>query len=245
MSEIQHVIDPDGEVIIVLRNANAPFAIMDSNSKTVDESRQKIRGENENEDDSDDDGDSETDDESDDDSAPSDSDDSDREQEPAEVRFQVSAKHMMLASPEFKRRLGPSKETSDPQKKGLNDVVVEDWDTKSLLILLNILHCRHRELPREMNVEQLAKIAVLIDHYECHESVEVFTDMWAKSIEDTPLNASLRELILRMLIAWVFRRRDEWNYVHAQVMKMIGMPIKLYGLPFPTELIGKVLLLKY
>ncbi|PLB54143.1 hypothetical protein P170DRAFT_319011, partial [Aspergillus steynii IBT 23096] len=206
-----HIIDPDGEVTIVLHHPNAPFAAFDK----------EVGNDNNGDIDS------------------PDGDTSDSRQEHDEVRFQVSAKHMILASPVFKRLLkGPWKEGTELAKQGSVEVVVDSWDSEALLILLNILHCRHRDLPHEMSVEQLAKIAVITDYYDCHASVEIFTDMWVKSFRPASSDTPFNEMIMRLFIAWVFRRREAWDQVHIDVMKWSQRSIHSFGLPFPDRLIG-------
>jgi hypothetical protein len=58
-----------------------------------------------------------------------------------DVRIQVSAKHLMLASPVFKKALtGKWKEGSTFVGTGSVEITTEGWDVEAFLILLRILH---------------------------------------------------------------------------------------------------------
>lgn len=60
----------------------------------------------------------------------------------ADVRIQVFAKHLMLASPVFKKALtGKWKEGSTFVGTGSVEITTEGWDVEAFLILLRILHC--------------------------------------------------------------------------------------------------------
>ncbi|KAH8710116.1 hypothetical protein GQ44DRAFT_776774 [Phaeosphaeriaceae sp. PMI808] len=67
-------------------------------------------------------------------------------------------------------------------------------------------------------------MAVLADYYRCWEAVEVWTNIWIKDVrmkEPVPAIYS-RELILWILIAWVFELPEEFNKDHALFGKNRG-----------------------
>lgn len=72
----------------------------------------------------------------------------------ADVRIQVSAKHLMLASPVFKKALtGKWKEGSTFVGTGSVVITTEGWDVEAFLILLRILLCQHHKLPKRVSLE--------------------------------------------------------------------------------------------
>lgn len=38
-----------------------------------------------------------------------------------------------------------------------------------MLILMNIIQGRNRSVPEIINLEMLARLAILVDYYDCHE----------------------------------------------------------------------------
>jgi len=66
-------------------------------------------------------------------------------------------------------------------------VEVEDVDADALVMLMKIIHGKTRMVPRAVTLEMLAKIAVVVNLYQCYGAVEVFTDMWtAHSRKELP-----------------------------------------------------------
>ena len=60
-------------------------------------------------------------------------------------RFQVSLKHLTLASPVFKKMVtGSWKESVTYLKEGSVEINAENWDSEALLILLCVIHGQHK-----------------------------------------------------------------------------------------------------
>lgn len=49
---------------------------------------------------------------------------------------------------------------------------LEDWDREALLNVLNVLHTRNQNVPRQISLEMLDKIAIIVSYFECCEAVE-------------------------------------------------------------------------
>ncbi|KAK1991092.1 hypothetical protein LX36DRAFT_694949 [Colletotrichum falcatum] len=87
------------------------------------------------------------------------------EKEPAgsgrdsEIKYLVSSRHLALASTKFEAEF-------------------KEWDPEALLILMRVIHGQTRSVPRQIDLEILAKIAVLVDYYDSLEVVEVFASIW-------------------------------------------------------------------
>ncbi len=54
----------------------------------------------------------------------------------------------------------------------------------------------------------LAKIAVLVDYYECYEAVEMFVDFWIQSLSRNLPKEYSRDLVLWLAISWVFSKEN-------------------------------------
>ncbi|KAF2032554.1 hypothetical protein EK21DRAFT_87142 [Setomelanomma holmii] len=103
-----------------------------------------------------------------------------------ETEYHVSSNHLRLASAKFKRTpsKGSWKECIPSEDDGWYHIPAQDWDEESFLILLNDLHLRSHQLPQSVSLEMLAKIAVLVDYYECGEAVELLTNMWIQKCQE-------------------------------------------------------------
>lgn len=96
-----------------------------------------------------------------------------------------------------------SREATPNPEDGRFYIGASDWDENALLILLNVFHLRKRRIPREVSLEMLAKIAVLVDYYELEkvEAMEDHINDWADSVRQTH---TVPRLYNRDLILWIF-----------------------------------------
>ncbi|KAF2790571.1 hypothetical protein K505DRAFT_282387 [Melanomma pulvis-pyrius CBS 109.77] len=152
-----------------------------------------------------------------------------------EIYYYVSSRHLRLASPKFESMLSSEKWTEGvpDENDGLYHISAEDWDTEALLLLLNVLHLRNRQVPRSVSLEMLAKIAVLIDYYECAEAVELCSEAWVKHLRATsPIPSEFcRDLVLWMCIAWVLRLPHEFTQTTAVAIRRADEEFPTLGLP--------------
>lgn len=159
------------------------------------------------------------------------------------ARYYVSFRHLITASPCFHRMLTKDKwnESERDKKDGLFHLSAEDWDVYAFLLLLNILHLKNRQVPRKVSLDDLAKIAVLVDYYECAEAIELFSDMWIQYlIKVVPIPSEYcRPLVLWIWIAWVFERAHEFKNATLVAIKQCSKPICTLGLPIPDRVSGK------
>ena len=129
-----------------------------------------------------------------------------------DVVYQVSSQHLVCASPKFKSELTSWSE-SLKRDDGLYHVNTTDWDPEAFGILLNVLHLRFRQVPKSLGLELLAKIAILVDYYRCWEAFDLIADVWITHLRakcSVPETYS-RDLMLWILISWVFKLEGEFN----------------------------------
>ncbi len=156
-----------------------------------------------------------------------------------QLQLKVSSKHLMMASPRFKKMLsGDWVEAKTIHPDGYRHVEFEGFDPEGTKIVLNILHGKTRRVPRIVDLELLAKIAVVVDDLECYEEVEVFSDMWiAGSRATVPIEYD-RDLILWILVSSVFRKPDLFKSTTRTAILWSPGPVQTLGLPIRQSVVG-------
>ncbi|KAE9571061.1 hypothetical protein CGMCC3_g12969 [Colletotrichum fructicola] len=114
---------------------------------------------------------------------------------------------------------------------GRRHLQAADWDADALPILMHIFHARTQNIPRSVDLEQLAKIAVLVDYYDCHDTVEFFATLWIHSLQEQLSLQCNRELILWLLVSVVFRRDDLFQAVTKIAVTKSKGPLPTLELP--------------
>lgn len=154
-----------------------------------------------------------------------------RDRTPSSIQLRLSSRHLILASPYFKAALqGPWKEST--ASGTCFELHAEDWNPDALQTVMNIIHGHPRSVPRSVGLVKLAKIAAIVDYYEFHEAVEVFSDMWIEklSFSSTEYN---RDLILWLFISWVFSHAKIFKEVTRIILLKARGPIPTLGLRIP------------
>ena len=90
-------------------------------------------------------------------------------------RFQVSSKHLKLASSVFKAMLSRSfRECIILQDTSTVEIELHDDDAEALAILLSIIHHQARGVTVSPGLLLLVKIAILVDKYDLLEAIGVY-----------------------------------------------------------------------
>jgi hypothetical protein len=161
------------------------------------------------------------------------------------IHFHVCSGNLMSASPWFNRVLqknGWIESIRNGEDKHLY-VYAEDWDEDAFLILMNIFHVRNRKVPRTISLEMLAKIALLVDYYDCAEAIEQFTEIWVADLRTTgPIPTTYcRDLILWIWVSWIFKLPDRYQESTEIAIKQCTESIRNLGLPIPSWITGAYL----
>ncbi|KAK7408932.1 hypothetical protein QQX98_008876 [Neonectria punicea] len=103
------------------------------------------------------------------------------------VRMRVSSRHLILASPVFRMMLeGPWLEAAVPEP-GLREIRVGSWHLEALIIVLDAIHGHHRSILTSLSLDMIAKVAIIVDYYQCKEIIEVFVHLWINTLKkDVP-----------------------------------------------------------
>ncbi|KAL7787629.1 hypothetical protein V8C43DRAFT_288664 [Trichoderma afarasin] len=223
-------IDPSGDTLLILQNANAPFAVLPSSGP---QAKQKAS-------------DSTPDDKTtskaqDADSKPKEegSKPKDADSKPT-VQMRLSSKHLTLASKYFQKMTANNwKESKEVTPEvGYSYVInANDWDEKALLLLMNIIHGRTSKVPRYIDLELLAKIAVLVDYYQCHEAVAFYSQTWLSSIFIVIPRKGERDYMLRLVVCLVFSEVFNFQLLTKTIIWGATGPIDSLGLPIQQKII--------
>ncbi|KAM0244779.1 hypothetical protein ACHAQJ_010716 [Trichoderma viride] len=221
-----HQIDPNGDTLLVLCDANAPFAVLPS---PADELAQKEEGEP---------------------SSPPPADETlqkeenqvgsstaeDPDDEP-KVQMRLSSKHLALASTYFAKLTANDWKETTGEDSYAYLINAREWDEEALLILMNIIHGRTAKVPEVVNLELLAKISVLVDYYQCHDAVEFFVKTWIKSLSIPAISCTGRDAFLRLSVAWVFSEASFFHLLTKTIILESKASIDTLGLPIPHGVI--------
>lgn len=212
MPQTIYRIDPAADTVIVLTNPLVEFAVWDPQEAEVNTEE------------------------------PDGSTDDQGEPMAEEILYFVSSRHLALASSWFAKVFDGDnwKESLRDETDGLFHVNMEGWDVQALLYILNILHHRNRGVPRQITLEMFAKVAVLVDYYECVEATEMYAERWTEYLENvSPIPETFdRNLMLWLCIAWVFKLPDKFRRTTEVAIKRADQELKTLGLPV-TRCAGK------
>jgi hypothetical protein len=152
------------------------------------------------------------------------------------VYMRVSSRHLTLASRVFRTLIqGPWAETSSTSLhfgKPLRQVTAEDWDAVALAIVLDIVHGRHGHVPRVVDLRLLTHIATIVDFYQCHEVVKIFSETWYKNMSTEFEDEYSRETLLWLSVSWVLPNQEVFDRAAQAILKhMDGRQLKTDNLP--------------
>ncbi|RYN23429.1 hypothetical protein AA0112_g9345 [Alternaria arborescens] len=171
-----------------------------------------------------------------------------RHKEPVEpeeesIHYHVSSRHLMLASPVFKRALNKDGFTESVRNEidGFFHVQASDWDPEAFLIVLQILHGRNKQVPRKVSLDMLAKIAILEDYYTFGESLDIFTEMWIQELMKVSIpKVYCRDLVLWIWVAWLFDKDQQFKEATTVAIKQSTEALRTLDLPIPAILSDEI-----
>ncbi|TDZ36858.1 hypothetical protein CTRI78_v011225 [Colletotrichum trifolii] len=164
----------------------------------------------------------------------------DPEEEP-EFKYLVSSRHLALASSKFEAELkGPWMEGFVNDIDGYHHINASEWDPDALLILMRIFHGQTRSVPRDISLEMLAKIAVLVDYYDAPEVVEVYANIWIDELEGELPTQHGRDMVLWLLVSHVFQQENVFSRMTQIAVTQSLKPVPTLGLPIPSIVVDLV-----
>ncbi|KAI3567930.1 hypothetical protein IWW34DRAFT_776182 [Fusarium oxysporum f. sp. albedinis] len=158
--------------------------------------------------------------------------------EPLHMRFRLCSATLINTSSYFKKSLSGDWKETEPEPGDKWTLTANDWDGEAFLLLMRILHHKTREVPRAIGLERLAKIAVLVDYYGCHEAVEPWAETWISNIDEEMTESFYsRDLLLKLTIAWVFSDKKRLRSLTNTAIRTSRGPIPTLGLPIPYQVV--------
>ncbi|EHK42052.1 hypothetical protein TRIATDRAFT_322171 [Trichoderma atroviride IMI 206040] len=168
------------------------------------------------------------------------------------VQFLLSSRHLSLASPVFDAMLSgcwkestvlderprkiarrENRDTSDSELQVRHEISATEWNTEALLLLMNIIHGRHRKLPDDLHPETLAHFGILVDYYKCHEITEIFARRWIHKNKFYLPTTYSSFTTLWIFISWVFSDAAIFEEMTEQGIKESQGPVNAMFLPLP------------
>jgi hypothetical protein len=150
------------------------------------------------------------------------------------ILYYVSSRHLTLASPVFRSMLTEDRfaESDRDASDGRFHVYADDWDPEAFLIVLQVLHLRNKQVQQHIvDLEMLAKIAVIVDYYNCEDALSLFAEIWVKELKGVPTPVIYnRDLVLWIWVAWVFDVQERFARATAVAMCQITDPLRTSNL---------------
>ncbi|KAL7755605.1 hypothetical protein ACKLNR_014132 [Fusarium oxysporum f. sp. zingiberi] len=160
--------------------------------------------------------------------------------EKIEFRMLVSGKHLELASSIFKIMVtGPFAE-GKADLSGVRRITASDWDPEAFKIILTIMHGYHRDVPRSLSLEMLVKVAMIVNYYECLESVDSYTDIWLEGLRSELPTVYGRDCILCVFISWVFSEPIMFRNMTQLALRHSQKLIEAEDFPIPADILEEI-----
>ncbi|KKO99183.1 hypothetical protein THAR02_08716 [Trichoderma harzianum] len=115
--------------------------------------------------------------------------------------------------------------------------VARHWDEKALETVMNIIHGKTANIPEKISLERLANISVIVDHFQCHQTVKPFADKWIAGLKEPYPTCYGGNLVLRLYISWVFLDSFDFAAFTKIVIRESRGPMHTLGLPIPKSVI--------
>lgn len=156
-----------------------------------------------------------------------------RSTEPRQYRFLVTSAILRRASPVFNRELDPNSPWKQLaiQPDGFRHKHLEGFDVHAFTHVLNIMHFHNKDLPKKIETEELAKVAVVVDYLQCSEAMAFVSKSWVDErmkFTDKTIN---RNLVLWLFISTVFSFSRIFRRVWPIIAKNSSGPVDTCGLP--------------
>lgn len=99
--------------------------------------------------------------------------------------------------------------------KGAVEISLPEDDAAAMIIICNILHLRHKEIPQKPPVDQIYQVAVLADKYNCSAALKTTVAHWFDS-RQARMFAS--ETVIAFASACILRQREAHRRLGEQLI---------------------------
>lgn len=158
------------------------------------------------------------------------------------LRIKVSSKHLSLASRIFKNKLQFAK-AGAKQPDGrihLQLSAAGEFDPRAVSIVLNAVHGRGAKVPKAVDLNTLAQIALFVDRFQLFDAVEVYGERWISKLDERLPEVYNRDLVLWVYVSYVFRQAEVFRAVTKTAAVGSDGPLRTLGLPMREKLIKHI-----
>jgi hypothetical protein len=133
------------------------------------------------------------------------------------VRLRVSSLKLISTSRYFQAMLEGSgfRESNELQEHGYVEIELSDPedDPTAMMLILGILYGNEVQVPKEVDLPTLEKVAILVDKYEWHALVLPYGTSWFDNLAQTRglPDTFDKTLLVWLWIAWLFGTRDHFK----------------------------------
>ncbi|SPQ17636.1 a4f1a270-10ac-4419-9b55-8945e28df65c [Thermothielavioides terrestris] len=157
------------------------------------------------------------------------------------LRIKVSSKHLTLASRVFRNKLQFGSSRAARQSDGRIHLKLADgFDPKAVSIVMNAVHGRGSKVPKAVDLDTLAQIALFVDRFQLLDAVEVYAERWIAKLESSVPDADGRDLVLWIYASHVFRHAAIFHAVTKSAAARSAGPIPTLGLPIREKIIQTI-----
>jgi len=155
------------------------------------------------------------------------------------LQIRASSKHLILASDIFKNKLRHfSKSTSVRPDGRIHLYTSQRFDPRAAAIALNAVHAKSFKVPKAVDLETLAQIALFTDKFQLVEPVSVYADRWASKLRSQIPATYNRDLVLWIYISHIFRQAEPFKVATRVAAIESTAPITNLRLPLHEQIIG-------
>ena len=148
------------------------------------------------------------------------------------TKIRASSKHLTLASQVFHARLSSSQPEGAALKAiGYAVMAIACSKVEALLIVLHALHSQTQQLPRQISLDVLRDIAILVDSYKLHNAVGAFLGHWISKLAHTIPNGGASELMSWSWISKISNNQLLRRATAELALRISSGPLSLQNLP--------------
>jgi hypothetical protein len=134
--------------------------------------------------------------------------------------FRVSSKVLKLASPVFVGMLSPSfKEGQELLQADRVEIDLEDDDTPSMSLILDVLHYKADREFHVLDAEALALLAIHCDKYDCARALGPWVSTWFEEMVES--SQSGVDLGYQLLAAYMFNDSKKFKEISKAALEEI------------------------
>ncbi|KAE8453984.1 hypothetical protein EG329_007760 [Mollisiaceae sp. DMI_Dod_QoI] len=158
-----------------------------------------------------------------------------------EVHMLVSSKHLTLASPVFKAMLKSNFCTGELlTSHDVAEIELPDEDPEAFEILMNILHGRVRQVPKQINLKLATKLAIIVDKYLVLEPVEIYVRQWLSSLRKWMPEGFNSNILPWLCVSWVFRMEDDFQWISRMAVRESVRKLETFDLPILSTVLDAI-----